>query len=206
MFTGIIGNARRRSADRATTRRPPFWMSAPQAPDSSFASASAARSRGAVAPSTVVEIAGDTYAVEAVPETLRSHDAGEARRRLVNLERPLALGERPGGPPDAGHVDDTSEVTAVRAEGRIAAGSSACRKRCAGSSCLRARSRWTAPVSRSPPRSPRTAAKSPTFRTSLAVTTAGRYEPGRRMNLGSGPAGALHGATAGGPACPGGIS
>ncbi|XXF80511.1 riboflavin synthase [Myxococcaceae bacterium GXIMD 01537] len=67
---------------------------------------------------TVVERGGDTFKVQAAPETLRRTALGELRPgSRVNLERALALGDRLGGHLVAGHVDAVSEVLETYPEG-----------------------------------------------------------------------------------------
>ncbi|WP_225413801.1 riboflavin synthase [Stigmatella hybrida] len=67
---------------------------------------------------TVVERGGETFKVQAAPETLRRTTAGALRPGArVNLERAMALGDRLGGHLVAGHVDAVSEVLETRAEG-----------------------------------------------------------------------------------------
>jgi len=63
---------------------------------------------------TVVEFDGDSWAADAVPETLErtnigNLDPGDA----VNLERPLAANGRYGGHVVQGHVDATATITSV---------------------------------------------------------------------------------------------
>jgi riboflavin synthase len=67
---------------------------------------------------TVVERSGDTFRVQAAPETLRRTTLGAVRPGWrVNLERALALGDRLGGHLVSGHVDAVSEVLETRTEG-----------------------------------------------------------------------------------------
>ncbi len=67
---------------------------------------------------TVVERSGETFKVQAAPETLRRTTMGELRPgSRVNLERAMALGDRLGGHLVAGHVDAVSEVLETRPEG-----------------------------------------------------------------------------------------
>ncbi|MFC1935419.1 riboflavin synthase [Chloroflexota bacterium] len=67
---------------------------------------------------TVVDIQGDTLAVDVVPETLRRTNLGDARPGdLVNLERSLALGDRMGGHMVQGHVEATARVISLEPEG-----------------------------------------------------------------------------------------
>lgn len=67
---------------------------------------------------TVVERSGDTFKVQAAPETLRRTTLGAVRPGdRVNLERALALGDRLGGHLVSGHVDAVSEVLETFPEG-----------------------------------------------------------------------------------------
>jgi riboflavin synthase len=67
---------------------------------------------------TVVERGGDSFRVQAAPETLRRTTLGTLRPgSRVNLERALALGDRLGGHLVSGHVDAVSEVLETRTEG-----------------------------------------------------------------------------------------
>ncbi|WP_434389358.1 riboflavin synthase [Melittangium boletus] len=67
---------------------------------------------------TVVERAGDSFRVQAAPETLRRTTLGaRTPGSRVNLERALALGDRLGGHMVSGHVDAVSEVLETRTEG-----------------------------------------------------------------------------------------
>ncbi len=67
---------------------------------------------------TVIELAPDWFAIEAVPETLRRTNlAGLERGDCVNLERALAAGGRFGGHIVQGHVEAVGTVTERVAEG-----------------------------------------------------------------------------------------
>jgi riboflavin synthase len=67
---------------------------------------------------TVVELRGDRFFVDVVPETMRRSTLGELRPgRPVNLERALQLGDRLGGHLVQGHVDATAAVRAVHTRG-----------------------------------------------------------------------------------------
>ena len=60
---------------------------------------------------TVVEVAGDTFAFQAGPETLARTNLGKlAAGSPVNLERALAVGGRLGGHFVSGHIDGVGEV------------------------------------------------------------------------------------------------
>jgi len=67
---------------------------------------------------TVVERAGDTFRVQAGPETLRRTTLGSAQAGTrVHLERALRLSDRLGGHLVLGHVDAVAEVLASAREG-----------------------------------------------------------------------------------------
>ncbi|MFP2961294.1 riboflavin synthase [Myxococcus sp. 1LA] len=67
---------------------------------------------------TVVERTGDSFRVQAAPETLRRTTLGAVKPGdQVNLERALALGDRLGGHLVSGHVDAVSEVLETYPEG-----------------------------------------------------------------------------------------
>ena len=67
---------------------------------------------------TAVAVESGRFAVEAVPETLRRTTLGDWREGTpVNLERSLRLADRLGGHLVQGHVDGVGEVRAVAAEG-----------------------------------------------------------------------------------------
>ena len=66
---------------------------------------------------TVVALDGGTFAVDLAPETLRKTNLGALREGdVVNLERPLAVGDRLGGHIVQGHVDATCKVQSSRPE------------------------------------------------------------------------------------------
>ena len=67
---------------------------------------------------TAVAVEAARFAVEAVPETLRCTTLGAWRPGTpVNLERSLCLADRLGGHLVQGHVDAVGEVVGVRREG-----------------------------------------------------------------------------------------
>lgn len=67
---------------------------------------------------TVVERTGETFRVQAAPETLRRTTLDAVRPGdRVNLERALALGDRLGGHLVSGHVDGVSTVLETYPEG-----------------------------------------------------------------------------------------
>jgi riboflavin synthase len=63
---------------------------------------------------TVIERSSDSFAVQAVEETLRKTSLGQLRRSdSVNLERPLRFSDRLGGHLVTGHVDCVGKVKSV---------------------------------------------------------------------------------------------
>jgi riboflavin synthase len=67
---------------------------------------------------TVVAASGETFEVQAGPETLlRTNLGGRKVGDLVNLERSLRVNDRLGGHFVQGHVDGTATVTERRTEG-----------------------------------------------------------------------------------------
>ncbi len=67
---------------------------------------------------TVVERAGESFRVQASPETLRRTTLGALRPGSgVNLERALRLSDRLGGHLVQGHVDAVAEIRSQRPEG-----------------------------------------------------------------------------------------
>ena len=67
---------------------------------------------------TVVSMNASSFSVDVTPETLRRTNLGPLRPGdSVNLERPLAVGDRLGGHIVQGHVDGTGEVLSITPEG-----------------------------------------------------------------------------------------
>jgi riboflavin synthase len=67
---------------------------------------------------TAVALGDGSFSVDVAPETLRRTDLEAAEVGCgVNLERPLALGDRLGGHIVQGHVDSTGEVISISPEG-----------------------------------------------------------------------------------------
>ena len=67
---------------------------------------------------TVVALCRDTFSVDLAPETLRRTSLGAlAPGAGVNLERPLAVGDRLGGHIVQGHIDGTGRIVSNRPEG-----------------------------------------------------------------------------------------
>ena len=100
---------------------------------------------------TVVAIDGRTLTIDSVGATLRKTTLGSfAAGRRVNLERPLAFGNRVDG-----HLVQATSTTparspAGRSSARHAGWRSGCRGRCCRTSCWKARSPSTGSASRSP--------------------------------------------------------
>jgi riboflavin synthase len=66
---------------------------------------------------TVVSLDGGAFEVDLAPETLRKTNLGALRKgHVVNLERPLAVGDRLGGHIVQGHIDATGRVQSARPE------------------------------------------------------------------------------------------
>ena len=69
---------------------------------------------------TPVNVAEESFTVQAVTSTLSRTVAGEYRAgRMVNLERPLAFGGRVDGHLVQGHVDGIGHLIRVRGEGGL---------------------------------------------------------------------------------------
>ena len=67
---------------------------------------------------TVTDFNNNSFSVDVMPETLKRTNLGLLRAGdRVNLERPVALGERLGGHLVQGHVDDTGRIASVIWEG-----------------------------------------------------------------------------------------
>lgn len=64
---------------------------------------------------TAVQVGGDGFQVDLSPETLARTNLGELREgSLVNLERPVAVGDRLSGHIVQGHVDGTGGLLGLR--------------------------------------------------------------------------------------------
>jgi riboflavin synthase len=180
MFTGLIEETGTIAAveDRSAGRR--LWIAAARVLDDARIGDSLALDGCCL---TLVAVERGRVAVEAVPETLRRTTLGDWRiGARINLERPLRLDQRLGGHLVQGHVDGVGTVRSVTTEGegrRVAFelpaplarfvaekgslavdGVSLTIAACAGTRCEIAYIPHT-----------------------LAVTVAGDYQPGRRVNL-----------------------
>ena len=180
MFTGIIEELGRvaRREDRPDGRR--FWIEAPLVSEGLAIGDSVAHGGCCL---TVVAREGNTYAVEAVPETLRLTTLGEWNvGDRVNLERSVAMGARLGGHLVQGHVDGVGEVVAVTPEGdgrRVALRVPAALRRFValkGSLAVDGVSLTVAALTAD-------GCEIAYIPHTLAVTTAGTYAPGRRVHL-----------------------
>jgi riboflavin synthase len=132
---------------------------------------------------TVVELRGDRFSVEAVPETLsRTTLGGWSAGEPVNLERSLRLDQRLGGHLVQGHVDGVGTVRTVEPEGegrRVAIEVPAPLARFVaekGSIAVDGVSLTVAGVEGA-------RCEIALIPHTLAVTVAGDYAPGRRVNL-----------------------
>ena len=66
---------------------------------------------------TVTKLAGETFSVDTVPETLRRTNLGELRTGdPVNLERALAAGARLGGHFVQGHIEGVGRIVSIEPE------------------------------------------------------------------------------------------
>jgi riboflavin synthase len=132
---------------------------------------------------TAVEVGPASFAVEAVPETLRRTTLGElALGDEVNLERAMMADDRLGGHLVQGHVDAVGEVTEVRPEGdgrRVTIALPAALAPLVAEKGSLAVDGVSLTVAACGERHCEIAYIPHT----LAVTTAGDYVPGRRVNL-----------------------
>jgi riboflavin synthase len=115
MFTGIVEELGRVAGVEARPGGRRFWIAAGAVLEGTAVGDSIAHSGCCL---TVVGIGDGRFAVEAVPETLRLTTLGDWREGDgVNLERSLRLEQRLGGHLVQGHVDGVGEVRDVRPEG-----------------------------------------------------------------------------------------
>jgi len=115
MFTGLVEELGRVQSveNRAAGRR--FWIAASRVLEDAHVGDSLSCSGCCL---TAVAVEPGRFAVEAVPETLRLTTLGGWREGTkVNLERSLRLSDRLGGHLVQGHVDGVGEVRARVAEG-----------------------------------------------------------------------------------------
>jgi riboflavin synthase len=115
MFTGLVEELGRVQSveERPAGRR--FWIAAQRVLEDASVGDSLACSGCCL---TAVAVEPGRFAVEAVPETLRLTTLGDWRPgRAVNLERSLRLADRLGGHLVQGHVDGVGEVRARVTEG-----------------------------------------------------------------------------------------
>lgn len=132
---------------------------------------------------TAIEVSRQRFAVDAVAETLSRTVVGAWREgEAVNLERSLRLDQRLGGHLVQGHVDGVGTILAVAPEGE------GTRVRIAIPEPLRALvaekgSLAVDGVSLTVAASSESTCEIAYIPHTLAVTTAGRYAAGRRVNL-----------------------
>jgi len=180
MFTGIVEELGRVAVVEPRPEGRRFWIEAPVVTADAAIGDSIACCGCCL---TVVQLDGARFAVEAVPETLRLTTLGDWREGdAVNLERSLRLEQRLGGHLVQGHVDGAGTVTAVRDEGdgrRVALAVPAGLRRFValkGSLAVDGVSLTVAAVSGE-------GCEIAYIPHTLAVTTAGSYTAGRRVNL-----------------------
>lgn len=180
MFTGLVEEKGRVAAveERPAGRR--FWIAAARVLEDARVGDSIAVNGCCL---TAVAVEPGRFAVEAVPETLARTTLGEWREgEGVNLERSLRLDQRLGGHLVQGHVDGVGEVTAVTAEGdgrRIAIALPAPVVRYVAEKGSLAVDGTSLTVARAE----RARCEIALIPHTLAVTVAGDYRPGRRVNL-----------------------
>ena len=115
MFTGLVEELGRVQSveERPAGRR--FWIGASRVLEDARVGDSISCSGCCL---TAVAVEPGRFAVEAVPETLRLTTLGDWRAgTAVNLERSLRLSDRLGGHLVQGHVDGVGEVRARTPEG-----------------------------------------------------------------------------------------
>ena len=180
MFTGLVEERGRieRIEEHPEGRR--FEISAPKVFDDVRLGDSIAVSGCCL---TAIEFGSGRAVFEAVPETLRRTTLGEWRvGGEANLERSLRLDQRLGGHLVQGHVDGVGEITAVTNEGEGKRVSIELPAELAalvaekGSLAVDGVSLTVAGVRGR-------ACEIAYIPHTLAVTTAGSYAPGRRVNL-----------------------
>jgi riboflavin synthase len=114
MFTGIIEEVGRVASARGGS----FVIAASRALQGMEPGSSIAVNGACL---TVTSFNNKSFSVDIMPETLERTNLGRlSAGDGVNLERPLALGERLGGHLVQGHVDATGKVTSVIRDGEAA--------------------------------------------------------------------------------------
>jgi len=180
MFTGLVEETGvvERIEERPAGRR--FWIGARRVLEDTREGDSIAVSGCCL---TAVAVEPGRFAVEAVPETLSCTTLGGWRAgERVNLERALRLDQRVGGHLVQGHVDGVGEVRAVVPEGdgrRLALLLPAPLARFVASKGSLA----VDGVSLTVAACDATGCEIALIPHTLAVTAAGDYAPGRRVNL-----------------------
>ena len=180
MFTGLVEELGRIAHLEERTEGRRFWISAARVLEGAALGDSIAVNGVCL---TAVALEPARFAVEAVPETLRRSTLGSLEAGdPVNLERPITLAQRLGGHLVQGHVDGVGELADVRAEGdgqrmrlRVPA---ELRRFVAekGSLTVDGVSLTVAAVTED-------GCEIAYIPHTLAVTTAGTYQVGRRVNL-----------------------
>ncbi len=180
MFTGLVEEL---GSVQAVESRPDgrrFWIAARVVLEDARVGDSLACSGCCL---TAVAVEPGRFAVEAVPETLARTTLGEWREGTpVNLERSLRFGDRLGGHLVQGHVDQVGEVLASTSEGdsrRVTLAVPAELRRFValkGSLTVDGVSLTVAALTDS-------GCEIAYIPHTLAVTSAGTYAPGARVNL-----------------------
>lgn len=180
MFTGIVEELGRVAAVERRPEGRRFWIAATAVLEGTAIGDSVAHQGCCL---TVVAVEPVRYAVEAVPETLRRTTLGDwCEGDAVNLERSLRLEQRLGGHLVQGHVDGVGEVLEARPEGdgrRVSLAVPAELRRFVaekGSLAVDGVSLTVAALTDA-------GCEIAYIPHTLAVTSAGGYRPGRRVNL-----------------------
>ncbi|HTR97376.1 MAG TPA: riboflavin synthase [Candidatus Acidoferrales bacterium] len=180
MFTGIIEERGRIAAVDEPPAGRRFWIEAPRVSEDAAIGDSIACAGCCL---TVVAREPGRFAVEAVPETLARTTLGEWRAgEAINLERSLTLAQRLGGHLVQGHVDGVGRVVAFEPEGagrRVALALPGELRRFVahkGSLAVDGVSLTVAALTAD-------GCEIAYIPHTLAVTAAGGYAPGRRVNL-----------------------
>ena len=180
MFTGLIETMGTVASVEARDGGRRLWIEAPSLLEGARIGDSIAVDGCCL---TAVALDGGRFAVDAVPETLSRTTVGAlSAGDPVNLERPLRLDQRLGGHLVQGHVDGVGAVVSVTAEGggaRIAFTVPPALRRFVaekGSIAIDGVSLTVAACDDA-------RCEIAYIPHTLAVTTAGRYAPGRAVNL-----------------------
>jgi len=115
MFTGIVAETGTIRSLHRESKGATIVISAPSIPPTLRIGDSVAVNGVCL---TVIRVAADNFACDLSSETLERSSFGEASPgKIVNLERPLAVGDRLGGHFVQGHVDGVGRMLSTKASG-----------------------------------------------------------------------------------------